>query len=109
MDGFYFLSQDLDIESNTDIELHECWDITSHSGDWYLGNDDVMLIYKNKKYKSISYNSKKNILIFTSENDIISYWNIELRQTELSNRLPQKNPREEGKEPTKKNQSNSII
>ena len=84
MDGFYFLSPDLDFESNIEIELYECWDITSHDGNWHLGHDDVMLIYKNKKYKSISYNNANNILIFTSENDIISYWNIELTQTELS-------------------------
>ena len=85
MDPYYFIGNDLmlspknEIENDT-IDLHECCDITSHDGDWKLKHDDYYIIYKNIKYKYITYKKKNGILTFCSENDVLTDWIVELRQ-----------------------------
>lgn len=85
MDPFYFIENSLtlfpknEVEHET-IEIHECCDITSHDGDWELKHDDYFIIYKNIKYKYITYKKSSGILTFCSENDVLTDWIVELRQ-----------------------------
>ena len=86
MDPYYFLERDIvvtprDGVENNDIELCEYCDITSPDGDWELKVEDYYIIYKNIKYKYIRYSRRSGMLIFCSENDDITEWAIELRQT----------------------------
>ena len=86
MDPYYFFEHDLaltpkDGVENNDIEMYKFCDITSHDGDWELKVDDYYIIYKNIKYKYITYSKRSGMLTFCSENDVITEWTIELRQT----------------------------
>ena len=85
MDPCYLFENDLTLTprngvENNNIGLYECCDIISHDGDWELKHDDYYIIYKNIKYKYITYKKRSGVLTFCSENDVLTNWVVELRQ-----------------------------